>query len=353
MLALRRVAAWAARGAAVAVLLAASPERRDAQAHGGAPPGFTMVEPGGDTGCAFATPYRFFARLHPASPDLLIYFEGGGACWNGISCSGMFDPSVSPDELAGFAGIFDGARDDNPFADFSILFVPYCTGDVHVGNAVGHYGTGAGARPVQHAGARNVAAALAWLGERRRAPRRVVVAGASAGAYGALFHAPAIARRYPHAALTVIEDSGVPLLPDYSTILERWGAPAALRTARGLPPGATVDLTLEGAHAALARAVPGAHIAHITSDRDAIQSAFYLIAGSREWRDATYALLDTLDGTLPRFHHFVVSGADHGLMRTDAFYQYEAGGERLRDWIAALVAGRPSPSRRCAACDSR
>ena len=61
----------------------------------------------------------------------------------------------------------------------------------------------------------------------------------------------------------------------------------------------------------------------------AVQPAFYLISGSPAWRE--YALLDRLEHESRPVRSFVVAGADHGLMRTDASYDYAAGGTSLAD----------------------
>jgi len=98
--------------------------------------GWKRIAPGQGTGCAAGTPYSFFHRAGTAPGKLLIYFQGGGACWNWVSCSGMFDPSVEADELYDYEGIFDRENPANPFREFEIVFIPYCTGDVHVGDVV-------------------------------------------------------------------------------------------------------------------------------------------------------------------------------------------------------------------------
>ncbi|NNF56691.1 MAG: hypothetical protein HKN04_00480 [Rhodothermaceae bacterium] len=306
------------------------------------------IEGGEDTDCALGTPYRFFYRPGADASRLLIYFQGGGACWDWVSCSGMFDTSVERMELAEYRGIFDGANPANPFRDFATLFVPYCTGDVHVGDAERRYGDDASARPVTHAGARNVEYALQWIHARTDAPRQIVIAGASAGAYGAVFHAPRIAVLYPAATLITIADSGVPLLPGYEAILDQWGAGPTLRSAWSVGP--EVSLTLHRAYREAADASGMRAVVQITSDQDAIQSAFYLIAGSPAWRDDSYALLNRLEREVPTIHSFVVAGSDHGLMRTDAFYDYEASGTALEAWIDRLINEEPVTSVRCEAC---
>lgn len=327
------------------LLLLAAPLSTLAQERVLPPDGWTSIEGGEDTGCAFDTPYSFFYREGVDPGRLLIYFQGGGACWNGVSCSGMFDTSVERDELADYRGIFDRSNTANPFQDHAVLFLPYCTGDVHVGDATQTYGDDA--RPVHHIGARNVAAALDWAEAHLDRPGQVVIAGASAGSYGAIFHAPGIAARYPAADLVTIGDSGVPLLHEYPAILERWGAGSTLRPSWGLE--AHEPMTLEQAYREAAEAPGMRAVVSITSDGDGIQSAFYLISGSPSGRDASYALLDEVERATPTIHSFIVAGADHGLMRTDAFYTYEADTTLLAAWIQRLLAGEPVESVRCCA----
>jgi hypothetical protein len=53
------------------------------------------------------------------------------------TCVPALDPKQDPPPT----GIFDFASPDNLFADDSVLFVPYCTGDVHLGNKTVAYST--------------------------------------------------------------------------------------------------------------------------------------------------------------------------------------------------------------------
>jgi hypothetical protein len=101
---------------------------------------WTRIPGGAETGCALGTPYAFFHREGDDSRSLLVWFQGGGACWDWVSCSGLFDSDVADDELSPYAGIFDRSNPENPFRDFEIVFVPYCTGDVHVGDTTRVYG---------------------------------------------------------------------------------------------------------------------------------------------------------------------------------------------------------------------
>lgn len=309
---------------------------------------WTRIEPGGDTRCGLGSPYSFFYREGKHAARLVVYFQGGGACWDWVSCSGLFDTTVEADELSTYRGIFDRKHPDNPFRDDSIVVVPYCTGDVHVGDASRRYGAEPSRRPVEHRGASNAAAALEWIAG-RLTPRTVVVTGTSAGSYGALFHAPAIARLFPDARIVVLGDSGVPLLTDNARVLDGWGSRAVLARLWGVEPR-EVDLAdaLRDAHVHAARI--GARVAQLTSDRDAVQGAFFLVSGSPRWREATYGLLAAVQRLVPGFRSFIVAGADHGLLPTDAFYTYQADGVYLKDWVRRLIAGEAVAEVRCDAC---
>lgn len=313
---------------------------------------WVQISPGGDTNCAFETPFSFFFREVPSSTRLLVYFEGGGACWEGVSCSGMFDTNVSDDELDGFAGIFDFANPANPFVEHSVVFVPYCTGDVHIGDTIQFYGDPASSRPVAHRGFRNVSAVLGWLEQNLSRPfEYVTISGTSAGSYGAVYYAPRIADLFPSATVSVIGDSGVPLLHEYPEILRRWGSADVVRKIRPQSAGSEEpDLSLEGAHRYFGDRHPGALIAQATSDRDGVQSGFYLISGSPRAREVTYALLDSVAASVPRFRSFVVEGGDHGLFVSDRFYSYTADGDTLADWIGRAALGQEIGTRRCGVC---
>lgn len=300
----------------------------------------------GQTTCAFDTSYSFFYRPGASDDVLLLYFEGGGACWDWVSCSGLFDSSVSPDEVAGFRGIFDQSNPRNPLRAAGSVFIPYCTGDVHIGDATRQYGDST-TRPVAHRGFRNVQAVLRWIGEQAFRPRLVVVAGTSAGSYGALFHLPSVEHTFPDARVLLLADSGVPLLSDNVRVLRTWGADSVLSRQWGESVGARPLLQAWRQVASSGRRV---RVAVMTTDRDAIQSGFYLVSGSPEWRTSTYRLLADAHAAAPNLSTFIAHGSDHGLLPTDRFYGYEEQGMSLVEWVRRLMAWEAVPDVRCGEC---
>ena len=143
---------------------------------------WNIVAPGGLTRCAFDTPFEFWVREgDPAR--VFLYLQGGGACWNLDSCdprrSIAFDASIdSTDYGQRRDGIFDQSDKSNPFREHTAIFVPYCTGDLHLGTRTTTYAASdsSGASvTVRHAGYYNVRSVMDYVASRRVAPRTVTV----------------------------------------------------------------------------------------------------------------------------------------------------------------------------------
>jgi hypothetical protein len=167
--------------------------------------------------------------------DLVVFLQGGGACWDFVTCggaaalvSGTPTASTGPFGPAQFAADIYAKypnawvhRDKMPptLATASIVFVPYCTGDVHSGDKVTTYPSpipGVPAITWRHVGHRNLEAFLTRLGPgvKLGATDRLVVAGSSAGGFGSLANYPAVRARWPDAKAYLVDDSGPPLMGD-------------------------------------------------------------------------------------------------------------------------------------------
>ena len=302
--------------------------------------GWVPITPGGDAVCARGTPYTFFNR--PADPSkLLIFFEGGGACWNDATCapnSGLFDEVVEGGEAANYSqGIFDPANPENPLAGYSTVFVSYCTGDYHLGTKTVDYSTGT----VQHKGFVDATAALNWTFANYPRPKDVVVAGCSAGAIGSIYYAPTIARRYRSAALTQFGDAGVGVInPDWGGF-DVWG----VRNRRAAP-----DQYVSSLYASAARSYPRDRFGQYTTYNDSVQTNYYTLMGAViAWPLAMDASLTPLQ----RYHNFadyVAPGGDHCLSVTPGFYSQNVNGVRFRDWFAALMAHQDAGDVHCTDC---
>ena len=90
-------------------------------------------DPAGGTGpiCIAGTAFSAFTR-EGDSKNLLIFEQGGGACWQGFyNCNVLSEAQEPPGPPT---GIFDFDSPDNPFADYSIVYMPYCDGSVFTGD---------------------------------------------------------------------------------------------------------------------------------------------------------------------------------------------------------------------------
>ena len=172
------------------------------------------IVPGGDCACADGSEFNFWVRQ--ADPTKVVLFlEGGGACFDPTTCSFVdsttYDWNISPDDdPALMSGIFDFSNPENPLADYSFVYVPYCTGDVHLGNLTHEYSP---ELTVEHVGMVNGTAALTYLGENFASAEQVVVVGESAGAVAAPLYGGLVSDLLPDAQVTVYAD-GAGAYPD-------------------------------------------------------------------------------------------------------------------------------------------
>ncbi|WP_338023610.1 hypothetical protein [Archangium primigenium] len=160
------------------------------------------------TRCGDGSQYKFFVhRSTTGSRDLLFFLEGGGACWDYDTCSGRVGMlgAANPNGLADdymerftakyVSPLVNGADPGLPFKertelvtrDWNIVYLPYCTGDVHTGNSVALYADPTGQEPPlrwHHAGHANVLAAAQYAQTRFPRVQKLLVTGFSAGGTG-------------------------------------------------------------------------------------------------------------------------------------------------------------------------
>ncbi len=328
-----------------------------------AAPAWQRIEPGGATTCADGSPYHFFVRDgDPAR--LTVFFQGGGACWSGATCDPQGHPSYRP-SLASTGdppahGIFATERDDNPFAADTVLFVPYCTGDVHLGDRVQRYRLPVGSRHpgrtlrIQHKGAVNAAAALDWLFRHAAAPARIFVAGSSAGAIAAPFYAVRLAAWAPEARVSVLADGAGGYRRSATEVRPHrlWGALAVVRQHAGFADLRDETFDFEALTIAAARARPRIRSARFDTAEDAMQRHFLQLAGGNP--PSLLALIAAnareIRASVPAFRSFVAAGDEHTILGRSALFELQTVGVRLRDWIAALASHRELDDVLCAAC---
>lgn len=304
--------------------------------------------------------YRFWYR-QGRGDGLVVFFDGGGACWDDVTCAvprragdrndddGLYKAELSPgDNPNAMQGIFDSANARNPVRDWSFVFVPYCTGDVHIGSATAHYSDPDTGAPytIQHRGGDNFRAILRWMGAHVSQPRRLLVTGVSAGAYGAAAHYPAIRDAYPDGEAIMLGDSGQGVSAPGSAALRN-------RAWNYHPSPAIFGAEGDDAVARLAAHFPRDRFAQYTTSADITQRAYYALTGGAHscgsWTEAMVAALEQRQRT-PNFRAYLAAGETHTILRRRLFYTEHSGGAAFVDWFASLLGPAPPENRACIDC---
>lgn len=152
------------------------------------------------------------ARLQTGADKLMIFLEGGGACFDADSCSDnpenfnedTFAERIEEDLTE---GIFNDDEADNPLAAWNIIFVPYCSGDLHSGDSTDM--TVPGVDGVQQfLGYANAGNAIAIAEEYFTDIVQVMLSGQSAGGFGTLMNYPQMVAAFAPLPVVLLNDSG-------------------------------------------------------------------------------------------------------------------------------------------------
>jgi hypothetical protein len=269
--------------------------------------------------------------LTNSSDDLLIYLNGGGACWDEATCSKGCATNIGSgyDETHGtpawgdfsnpatFAGtIFDRSDPNNPLRSYNYVHVFYCTGDTHAGSHIASYttvGRDGQPHPVHHVGYQNLSRYLKALSHTFQ-PQKVVLAGSSAGGFGSYTGYDVVARTFAAPAY-MINDAGPYLENAYwpagsQALADAWGINAAI------PPDCIdcFDTTRAGGGTALAvylsNKYPNGRMALVTSVEDGHIRQRYNLDGPGFAAALKGLATDVLDPLL-NWRYFYMAGNPH------------------------------------------
>jgi hypothetical protein len=310
-----------------------------------------------DSRCMNDTPTGIGVNLSTASPNLVLYFQGGGACFEPISCSTVANQDgFGSGKLMGEVSInslFD--RDDtmNPVRDWSFVFVPYCSGDVHSGAAE----MGVGGRT--QVGYQNVREYLERLVPTFADAEKILVTGSSAGGFGAALNYDQIHSAFGcDVDVTLLDDAGPPMTDMYLKVCLQsqwrmsWNLDATLPEdcdgCRGMDGGGLVSLIPY-----YAAKYPDRRFGLLSSMADDTIRLFYgygytpsctvpRLGGMpvEEFEAGLLELRTFLAGS-DNFHTFYVGGSRHTFLNDDLDTPM-AGGITLREWIRQIVEDDPA-----------
>jgi len=272
------------------------------------------------------------------SSRLVVYLEGGGACWNAFTCSNGFavfvdtglPQSVIRQITSLSVGIFDRNAVANAFADDSFAYVPYCTGDVHAGTrADTPWG-------VQHVGAKNLEVMLPRILATFPDVTEVVLAGTSAGGYGVTYNAERLRALLPAAtSLALLIDSAIPLPPFPGA-----ETAAAEQVAAWQPILCDGCDTVDQMFDHVAASLPDTHIGLVQSNADPTLRQYYAPDGRQlpvaTWKSAVDAFV--ADRTSVDNVRFFVTGTEkHVYVYDSDLAATVVDGVPMSDFIAGVT----------------
>ena len=294
--------------------------------------------------CIAGTPYTVFTR--PGKSDhLLIYQNGGGACWQDFYfCAILADNN--PPTLPVPSGIWDLNNKDNPFAEHSIVYLPYCDGSVHSGDndVIDASFPLGGVR--FHRGLRNQSAGLDLAKAMFPDPSKITLAGSSAGGVGVAGNAPFLARFLfgNNVHLTVFNDAG-PVAININATDDIAARDADWQLSQFYPasctecgpfgqPTALIKWRLDNDSTVTE--------AFYSTDGDSTDRFFLKIPTQEAYRALILAEHGELNAAHPdRYKRFIVSGDDqHTILGRPEFYSKDADGQLINEWTDDFISPR-------------
>ncbi|MEZ5502027.1 MAG: pectin acetylesterase-family hydrolase [Halioglobus sp.] len=282
--------------------------------------------------CGKGAPYSMATR-DQGSQDLVIFLEGGGACWSDF-CFYVSEatPGIPPE------GLLDTTRQNNPVKDWNQVYVPYCDGSLLAGDV--DIDTDADGQIDRYQrGLRNLSAALDVAVRTFPAPRRILLAGQSGGALGTIFALPVVRFLYPNIPIDVLNDSGVGVLkpnqPEFlRQIISEWNLGAFI-------PASCADCIAADGHLSdyLIWQMDQDHQLKrglLSYTRDTNLADLFLQIGGAAFETALFQEMRQQEEASPgRTRSWIVEGSGHTFVETDP--DRTAGGIPLMDWIGFMV----------------
>lgn len=287
--------------------------------------------------CLWGTPFSAHVRTRN-SGKLLIYLEGGGACWSEL-CAAKERASAGIVPV----GWTDGTAEENPFRDWDLVVGSYCDGSVFTGDSDLEVVEDGRHRTRRHHGLKNLSATIDLARKHFPSPERIVLAGSSAGGYGTLVGTAVVRLAYPNTPLAVANDAGLgftnPALPG---ILE--AASAEWRFLDLLPSDC------EGCREGRFTMMIDWHLRHdrslriggFSSFQDFVIGGAFLQMSGAEFERMLREETAVVRAAHPdRFKRYLISGGAHTAVLA-GYADLDVEGVRFVDWARDLASGGPA-----------
>ena len=302
--------------------------------------------------CLRGTEYTVDTR-EGNSDELVIFLQGGGACWEDFCAAFEEADSLPP------SGILNPGLAGNPVADWNVLYLPYCDGSLFAGDVdrilpASLLAEGGPAESMGYQrGLQNLSAALdVGLAEFPN-PSRILLTGISGGAFGTIAALPLVRFYYPETEILVFNDSGVGVAKDgdpefvNETLLAGWNATS-------LVPDSCPECTSNGHVTPLIEwqlaEDDNFRMSALSFSADFVISITFLMVPPPDFTSWLLAETERTTGLFQdRYKRFIPSGTAHttllretseggGGLPTGAL-DTEIAGVSVLDWLTAMING--------------
>ena len=294
--------------------------------------------------------------------NLLIFFAGGGVAWDAFTAAhpteaagvlkgdpGYYWANLRP--VTEFMNINQGITENrnklNYFSDWNMAVITYSTGDFHLGDCDFYYDRSDPGKVMHFRGYRNFSIALEEIKRRFPEPVKLLIAGDSAGGFGAAALSGEIRKHYDpdRHSVTVCSDSALLPWDKWKKIMrKRWNTrPEIYERIESSNPVTDWYRALYKEY--------GDRIGYLytCSCRDEVLSAYWNAikgndyvsdAGIRlDFRDALRSMVYDLSDITGSFCFFLNDLPVHTAIRNPLFRSSLVDGVSMHEWLKCMVNG--------------
>lgn len=320
--------------------------------------------PRGDTRCRDGSKTGIGVRLLPDAKAVMIYLQGGGACYDAKSCAENAGAPIAGENFGeekfdrwvatlGNQGVFNTTNPTNPVARWNHIYIPYCTGDLH-GGARENVSIPSVAGKQHFVGHRNLRNDLRLLAPYFREAEDVALVGASAGGFGVLINYPQVVEAFNGRSVAAFVDSA-PIIPESAIktscferkLIQTFDLQLPTRCPQCTDPskGGLINL-----YTYLNQTYPQGRFAFASADADLAGVVLYnaesqTCGGSGvnifNYRFSLYALRDRYIGHA--WATYLPGGIQHTMTQSDAlFLERKFRGVSAAEWLSRINGKTPS-----------
>ncbi|KGE02804.1 pectin acetylesterase-family hydrolase [Pseudohaliea rubra] len=272
------------------------------------------------------------ATRDQGSAELMIFLEGGGACWSDLcSATETAAPGIPP------FGILNPGTPGNPVASWNTAYLPYCDGSIFSGDIDIDLDDD-GMTDRYQRGLKNLSAALDVVANSFPSPERILLTGNSAGGFGTDYALPLVRKLFPDTPIELVNDSGVgisrPGLIDQ--FVEEWNAAAFI-------PASCDDCIGEDGHLTdyhkwQLGEDDNLRLGFMSTRQDTVIADVFVGIGGEAFEAALIPEMEELEAAYPeRFRSFIANGNSHTFIQ--AQFDLAVQGTSVKEWIGLMLDG--------------